>query len=73
LTTRNFLLSDAKFETHDNGHGTGTDIAVLIRVNDVFSEDLVSVDILVDPWRLLDTNEMSFDRGWLTKGVMKET
>lgn len=48
------------------------DISVLVRVSDVYSEDLLSVDLFVDPWRLFDSNGLTLEENWVVKGAIQE-
>jgi len=61
-----------RFRLHKNANGSNTDVVVLIRVTDVYSEDLLSIDLFVDPWRLFDSNKMTFEGNWAAKGVIQE-
>jgi hypothetical protein len=57
---------------HGNANESNSDIVVLVRVSDVYSEDLLSVDLLVDPWRLFDSNSLTFEENWIVKGAIQE-
>ena len=57
---------------HDNANRSNTDIVVLIRVGDVYSEDLLSVDLFVDPWRLFVSNGLTFEKDWIVTGAIQE-
>lgn len=50
-----------QFRMHDNATRSNTDIIVLARVSDVYSEDLLSIDLFVDPWRLFVSNGLTFE------------
>jgi hypothetical protein len=61
-----------QFRMHDNANESNTDIVVLVRVSDVYSEDLLSVDLFVDPWRLFGSNSLTFKENWIVKGAIQE-
>jgi hypothetical protein len=48
-----------------------SDIVILVRVSDVYSEDLLSVALFVDPWRLFDSNELAFEGDWIVEGALE--
>ena len=53
---------------HDNASKPNADICVLVRISNVYSEDLLSIDLFVDPWRLFDSNKLTFTEDWMIKG-----
>jgi hypothetical protein len=55
-----------------NSKKPNTDVVVLVKVNNVHSEDLFTVDFLVDPWRLFDTDRLSFGSNWMISGTINE-
>lgn len=57
---------------HDNANESNTDIVVLVRVSDVYSENLLSIDLFVNPWRLFDSNGLTFEENWIIKGAIQE-
>jgi hypothetical protein len=70
LLITNFQMR--QFRMHDNAKDSNTDIVVLVRVSDVYSENLLSVDLFVDPWRLFDSNGLTFEENWILKGAIQE-
>ena len=60
-----------KFRMHDNARKPNADICVLVRVSDVYSEDLLSIDLFVDPWRLFDSNSLTFTEDWIIKSTIQ--
>ena len=38
-----------QFKMHDNANKSNTDVVVLVIVSDVYSENLLSIDLFVDP------------------------
>lgn len=58
---------------HDHATRPNTDIVVLIRVNDVYSEDSLSIDLFVDPWRLFGSDCLTFRENWLFEGAIDES
>jgi hypothetical protein len=61
-----------QFRLHENANESNTDVVVLIRVSNVYSEDLLSIDLFVDLWRLFDSNDLTFEGTWLAKGIIQE-
>ena len=61
-----------KFRMHDNATKPNSDIVVLVRVNDVYSEDLLSVDLFVDPWRLFGSDGLTFEEDWIFRSAIQE-
>ena len=61
-----------QFRMHDDPSTSNKDIIVLVRVSDVYSEDLSSIDLFVDPWRLLGSNGLTFEEGWIVKGAIQD-
>lgn len=57
---------------HDNANESNSDVIVLIRVSDVYSENLLSIDLFVDPWRLLNSSNLTFEGTWFAKGAIQE-
>ena len=57
---------------HGIANESNTDIAVLVRVSDVYHEDLLSVDLFVDPWQLFGSNGLTFKEDWIVKGAIQE-
>lgn len=57
---------------HDKVNESNSDIAVLIRVSDVYSEDLLSIDLFVDPWQLFNSKKLTFEANWIVKGSIQE-
>ena len=49
------------------------DIVVLVRVSDIHSDNLSSINLFVDPWRLFDSNEITFEENWIFKGALQES
>ena len=58
---------------HENASKSSSDICVLVRVSDVYSENLLSIDLLVDPWRLFDSNILTLTEDWIVKGTIQES
>lgn len=58
---------------HDIAGKSNTDIVVLVRVSDVYSEDLLSVDLFVDPWRLFNSAGLTFEEDWIFKGAIRKS
>lgn len=58
---------------HDNANESNSDIVVLIRVSDVYSENLLSIDLFVDPWQLFNSNNLTFEGTWIAKGIIQES
>ena len=58
---------------HDDANNSNADIVVLVRVSDVYSEDLLSIDLYVDPWRLLGSDGLTFEENWIVKGAIQES
>ena len=56
----------------DNADKSNTDIVILVRVSEVYREDLLSVVLLVDPWRLFGSNGMTFEENYMFKGAIQE-
>jgi len=50
-----------------------TDVSVLIRISDVYSDSLVSFQILVDPWPFFAFDELKISGGWLLEAQSQET
>ena len=48
------------------------DIVVLVRVSDIHSDNLSSISLFVDPWRLFDSNEITFEENWIFKCALQE-
>jgi hypothetical protein len=61
-----------KFRMRVNDNESNSDVVVLARVSDVYSEDLLSIDLFVDPWQLFDSNELNFEGTWITKGAIQD-
>jgi hypothetical protein len=61
-----------KFRMHANDNESNTDIAVLVKVSDVYSEDLLSVDLFIDPWQLFDSNTFTFEGSQIVTGALQE-
>ena len=57
---------------YDRASESNTDVVVLVRVSDVYSEDLLSVDLFVDPWRLFGSNGLTFEKDWIVTGAIQE-
>jgi hypothetical protein len=61
-----------QFRMPDNANDSNSDVVILIRVSDVYSEDLLSIDLFVDPWRLFSSNNLNFEGTWIAKGTIQE-
>ncbi|PQE10655.1 heterokaryon incompatibility protein [Rutstroemia sp. NJR-2017a BBW] len=61
-----------QFMMHDNANESNSDVVVLIRVSDVYSENLLSIDLFVDPWQLFNSNNLTFEGNWIAKGTIQE-
>ena len=61
-----------QFRIPDNANESNSDVAILIRVSDVYSEDLLSIDLFVDPWRLFNSNNLTFEGTWIARGSIQE-
>ena len=61
-----------QFRMPDNANESNSDVAILIRVSDVYSEDLLSIDLFVDPWRLFNSNNLTFEGTWIARGSIQE-
>ena len=61
-----------QFRMQDMINHPHRDIAVLVRVSDIHSDNLSSISLFVDPWRLFDSNEITFEENWIFKGVLQE-
>jgi hypothetical protein len=57
---------------YDNANKSIKDIVVLVQVSDVYSEDLLSLDLFVDPWRLFNSNSLNFEGNWIVKGTLQK-
>jgi hypothetical protein len=62
-----------QFRMHDNANESNSDVDVLIRVSDVYSENLLSIDLFVDPWRLFNSNNLTFEGTWFARGAIQES
>jgi hypothetical protein len=60
-----------QFQMRDDIRGSTQDVSVLVRISDVYSENEHSVEIFVDPWRLLASDELTLVKGWLLKGELQ--
>ena len=60
------------FSMHDNAAGPDTDVVILAKLSDVHHEDLVSLDLFVDPWRLFHDNDLILEENWIIKGAVQE-
>ena len=47
-------------------------VHVLARVSDVYSEDLTSVDLFVDPGELFNSENLKLERNWVATGTIRE-
>ncbi|KAF2812279.1 uncharacterized protein BDZ99DRAFT_518138 [Mytilinidion resinicola] len=76
--TSSFVITSSQVERmrqhrmHGNAYEVNTDVAVLVRVSDVYSDDLLSAEFFVDPWRLFDSNELTLENDWIFKGAIQE-
>ncbi|KAF1996938.1 hypothetical protein P154DRAFT_607356 [Amniculicola lignicola CBS 123094] len=76
--TSSFAITSSQVERmrhhrmHGNAYHENTDVSVLVRVSDVYSKDLLSVEFFVDPWQLFDSNELTLENGWVFKGVIQK-
>jgi hypothetical protein len=61
-----------QFRMPNNVNESNSDVVILIRVSDVYSEDLLSIDLFVDPWRLFNSNNLTFEGTWIAKGAIQE-
>jgi len=55
---------------HDNLDEPHTDVYILVQVCDVGSEELMSIEILLDPWKLLDSNTLTIETTWFVRGAL---
>ncbi|KAI3318140.1 hypothetical protein HD806DRAFT_549483 [Xylariaceae sp. AK1471] len=56
----------------DNGQ-PNKDISVLVRVSDAYSDNELSVELFVDPWRLFSSDELALVKGWYFMGALQES
>lgn len=47
-------------------------VAVLVKLSDVYSPDSLTVDLIVDPWRLLHSQDLTFEEDWVITGTLQE-
>jgi hypothetical protein len=62
-----------QFRMHDNANELNSEVVVLLRVSDVYSENLLSIDLFVDPWRLFNSNNLIFEGTWFARGAIQES
>lgn len=48
------------------------DVAVLVRVSDIHTSDISTIQLFVDPWSLFDSNEITVEDGWLIRASLEE-
>jgi hypothetical protein len=57
---------------HDDSNEISTDVAVLIRVDDLHSEEPPTFDFFVDPGRLFDSRDLTLEEIWMVRGTLQE-
>lgn len=72
-TFANYKFRMRRFRMHYGTNKSNTDIVVLVRVSDKYSEDLSSIDLFIDPWRLFGSDGLTFEENWIVKGAIQES
>ena len=62
-----------QFKMHVDDNESNTDITILVKVSDVYSADLLSIELFVEPWRLFDSSKFTYEGNWLVEGAIQET
>lgn len=57
---------------HDSPGRPHRDISVLVRLRDLYVPESVRLDFIVDPWRLLDSQDFLFDEPWEVTASLRE-
>ena len=50
-----------RFRMHYSAKKSNTDIVVLVRISSIYSEDLSSIDLFIDPWQLFGSGDLTFE------------
>jgi Heterokaryon incompatibility protein (HET) len=61
-----------KFKLPTDANSPITDVVVLVRISNAFSEDDFSVNVFVDPWYLVNDGFLEFGKDWLFTVALDE-
>jgi hypothetical protein len=61
-----------QFTMHDSLGRPHRDIAVLVRLRDMYAPESVRLDLIIDPWRLFNSQDLRFDEPWEVTGSLRE-
>ena len=61
-----------RFTLRDQDKGPKINVALLFKLSDVYSPDSLTVDLIVDPWRLVHSHDLILEEDWLLTGRLLE-
>ncbi|KAH8819774.1 heterokaryon incompatibility protein-domain-containing protein [Xylogone sp. PMI_703] len=76
--TSSFVINSSQiermrhFRMNEKISKSNSDVAVVVKVSDVYTDNLSSVSMIIDPWRLFDSGDFTFENDWILRGVIRE-
>jgi len=59
-----------RYALSENGKEPAANLTLLLHISDVYSSNVTSAELFVDPWQLLGSNHLSLESDWLATGTL---